>query len=415
MFTAFSIILSLSALFSFINHKLLKLPVTIGLMVLALLTSSVILLTEDTFPGAYQFFSQVVLDIDFKTMLLDIMLSFLLFAGAMHVNIRALERQALPVMLFATIGVLLSTFIVGGLTYLSSSVVGLPLPFLHCLVFGALISPTDPVAVLAILKDTNVSEHLTLKIEGESLFNDGIGVVVFLSVSGFATMIGGEQHSIQQIGQLFLLEAVGGLSYGVVLGWVGWLLLRSIDDDPKIGVLITLAVVMGGYALTDLLHVSGPLAMVVAGLLIGNRINTDQFSRQAEHLLETFWEMLDNIMNGVLFVLIGLVILTLEYQSIYLLLGLLSIPIVLIARFLAVGIPFSLLKHAEHKAWKTVSILTWGGLRGGISVALALSLELTDDSKAAITFITYTVVIFSIIIQGLTIGKLVKKLSFKNS
>ena len=415
MFTSFSIILSLSALYGYLNKKWLKLPTTIGLMILALITAVLILLSENFSKGTYVFFCQLMLDVDFKTILLDIMLSFLLFAGAMHVNIKELEKETLPVVLFATLGVLISTFLVGALTYVAATGLGLGIPFIYCLLFGALISPTDPIAVLSILNDAHVSKSLELKIEGESLFNDGIGVVVFVAILSLATAMGGEEFGALEIGELFLEEAVGGLVYGLVLGFIGWQLLRSIEEDPKTCVLITLAVVTGGYALASLIHVSGPLAMVVAGLFIGNKINSVEFADQAEGLIETFWEMLDEILNGVLFVLIGLVIFTLDYQLSYLLLGILSIPIVLLSRIISVGLPYSLLRHTENAPWKTVSILSWGGLRGGISVALALSLGEEIPYRDAILFITYTVVIFSIIAQGLTIGKLVKYLKLSNN
>jgi CPA1 family monovalent cation:H+ antiporter len=411
MFTSFSIIVSLSAIFSYINHKWLRLPTTIGLMILSLVTALGIILSENFSEDAYLFFCQLILDIDFKTVLLDVMLSFLLFAGAMHVNIQDLKKQTRPVLLFASLGVIISTFVVGGLTFLAARALQMDIPFIYCLLFGALISPTDPIAVLAILKNSNVSKSLELKIEGESLFNDGIGVVVFVAIYSLATVMGEEPFGAVEIGELFLEEAVGGLVYGLVLGFIGYRLLRSVDDAPQVGLVITLAVVMGGYALASLLHVSGPLAMVVAGLFIGNKINQAEFSDDSEEALENFWEMLDDILNGVLFVLIGLVIFTLNYQTNYLVLGLISIPLVLFARIMSVGIPYALLKHSEHAPWKTVAILSWGGLRGGISVALALSLGDSIPDKDAIVFITYTVVVFSIIVQGLTIGKLVKRIN----
>jgi CPA1 family monovalent cation:H+ antiporter len=411
MFTSFSIIVSLSAIFSYINHKWLRLPTTIGLMILSLVTALGIILSENFSEDAYLFFCKLILDIDFKSVLLDVMLSFLLFAGAMHVNIQDLKKQTRPVLLFASLGVIISTFVVGGLTFLAAGALQIDIPFIYCLLFGALISPTDPIAVLAILKNANVSKSLELKIEGESLFNDGIGVVVFVAIYSLATVMGEEPFGAVEIGELFLEEAVGGLVYGLVLGFIGYRLLRSVDDAPQVGLVITLAVVMGGYALASLLHVSGPLAMVVAGLFIGNKINQAEFSDDSEEALENFWEMLDDILNGVLFVLIGLVIFTLNYQTNYLVLGLISIPLVLFARIMSVGIPYALLKHSEHAPWKTVAILSWGGLRGGISVALALSLGDSIPDKDAIVFITYTVVVFSIIVQGLTIGKLVKRIN----
>ena len=410
MFHSFTFILTLAALFSIINHKWLKLPATIGLMVLALVGAVIIISMENFVPGAYQFICQVVIDIDFKTILLDVMLSILLFAGAMHVKLGELDKEKIPVMLFATVGVLISTFLVGSLLYGASMIVGFQLPFLHCLLFGALISPTDPIAVISILKEAKVSKQLELKIEGESLFNDGVGVVVFTSIL-LLTGMGMEETYFgpAEIVKLFAEEALGGLAFGLLLGYLGWYLLKSIQNDPKICVLLTLAIVTGGYTLAALIHVSGPLAMVVAGLIIGNKIAQSNFDDQSEHILETIWEMLDEVLNAVLFVLIGLVMYTLQFESVYLILGLMAIPIVLLARFISVGIPFSLLKHQENEPVKTITMLSWGGLRGGISVALALTLS-ADLSGDALLFITYVVVLFSILVQGLTIRNLVQRL-----
>ncbi len=411
MFASFTLILSMSALFSYINHKFLKLPTTIGLMLLALITAVFFLAIEGLAPDAYSFFCQIVLDIDFKTVLLDVMLSMLLFAGAMHVNIKDLQKETRAVVLFSTLGVLISTFLVGGGIFLASQLVGVELPFIYALLFRALISPTDPIAVLAILKAAGVQKSLELKIEGESLFNDGIGVVVFITILGLAMPMETGEFGVGEILQLFAEEAIGGLVYGLVLGYLGWQLLKTIDDDPKIDVLITLALALGGYSLASILHVSGPLAMEAAGLLVGNRVNSSEFSQKSENFLETFWDMLDDILNGILFVLIGLVIFTLQFEWNYFLLGLLAIPIVLLARFISVGIPFSLLKESQNSWIKPVGLLTWGGLRGGISVALALSLSEAVMAREAIIFITYSVVVFSILVQGLTLKALVKWIS----
>ena len=410
MFHSFTFILTLAALLSVINYKWLKLPTTIGLMILALFGAIIIIGLESIVPGAYTFICQVVLDIDFKTILLDVMLSMLLFAGAMHVNLKDLNEERLPVLLFATLGVVISTFLVGGLVFGAGMLIGLNMPFIHCLLFGALISPTDPIAVISILKEANVSKSLELKIEGESLFNDGVGVVVFTSILLLTGMGMEEEHfGPSEIIKLFAEEALGGIVFGLVLGYLGWWLLKSVQDDAKVCTLVTLAIVMGGYTFASLIHVSGPLAMVVAGLIIGNKIAAANFKDETEHLLENIWEMLDDVLNAVLFVLIGLVIYTLKFEISYLILGLLAIPIVLLARFISVGLPFSLLKHKGTEPSKTIAILTWGGLRGGISVALALSLspELSGD---ALLFITYVVVLFSIVVQGLTIKKLVARL-----
>ena len=411
MLQSFSIIFSIAAFFSFINYKWLKLPATIGLMAMSLVTIVLIWLSKSIFPDFYIFFCDIVTNSDFKTLLFDGILSFLLFAGALHVNIDELAKEKWSVALFATLGVLISTGIVGGITFYVAQWIGVELSFLNALLFGALISPTDPIAVLAILKKTSIAKNLQTKIEGESLFNDGIGVVVFsgillLSGSGIST----EEGSIGlEIGTLFLEEAVGGIVYGAVLGFIGYTCIKSIHENPQLAVMISLAIAMGGYSIASLLHVSGPLAMVVSGIIIGNKINIASNKGTTRKLLNDIWEILDDVLNGVLFVLIGLSIHLLKFELDYLLLGVLAIGIVLIARFLSVLLPYSLLKHSEKTPLKTVTILTWGGLRGGISIAMELSL--TDNpASEVILYITYSVVLFSILAQGLSIGTLVKKI-----
>jgi len=393
MFESFSIVFTISALFSYINYKWLKLPTTIGLMILSLILIIPITLSKTIFPEFYTFFCNIIVNADFKTLLLNGILSFLLFAGALHVNLAALTKEKKSIFLFATLGVLISTCIVGGLTFFGAQLIGLELPFLHALLFGALISPTDPIAVMAILKEANIAESLGIKIEGESLFNDGIGVVVFSGILLIAAATG--EHSNTEIGTeigvLFLEEAVGGLFYGLVIGFLGLKCIQSLKDNPQLAVMITLAVVMGG----------------TAG--IGNKIHLNEDKNPVQKAISSFWEILDDVFNGILFVLIGLAIHLLNFNTGYIVLGILAILIVLLARFISVLLPYSLLKHEEKKPIKTVAILTWGGLRGGISIALALSLskELSGD---LILHITYVIVLFSIIVQGLSIGRFVKKL-----
>lgn len=411
MLQSFSIIFSIAALFSFINYKWLKLPATIGLMLMSLVSIILITLSEGIFPNFYLFFCDIVRATDFKTLLLDGILSFLLFAGALHVNIGELAKEKKSVLLFATLGVLISTFLIGGLTYGAALLLGVPLPFMHALLFGALISPTDPIAVMAILKKANIAKSLGIKIEGESLFNDGIGVVVF---SGLLIAVGMGEHQVEggigyEIGKLFLEEAVGGLLYGAALGFIGYFSIKSVEENPQLAVMISLAIVMGGYAITELIHVSGPLAMVVAGIIMGNKLNVETNKGETRKLLNGIWEVLDDVFNGILFVLIGLSIHLLTFDIDYLYLGVLAIVIVLFSRFISVFLPYSLLKHTEKSPLKTVTILTWGGLRGGISIALALSLT-NNPSSEIILYITYVVVLFSIIVQGLSIGKLAKKI-----
>jgi CPA1 family monovalent cation:H+ antiporter len=394
-----------------VNYKWLKLPATIGLMLMSLATIIVITVSKGIFPEFYLFFCDIVTGSDFKTLLFDGILSFLLFAGALHVNIEDLEKEKWSILLFATLSVLISTFIVGGLTFGASKLIGIELPFIHALLFGALISPTDPIAVMAILKKANISKSLGIKIEGESLFNDGIGVVVFSGILIVAGIDGYQnENSVgMEIGKLFLEEAVGGIVYGLLLGFIGYSCIKTIKDNPQLAVMISLAIVVGGYAIASMIHVSGPLAMVVSGIVIGNKVNIASNKGATRKLLNDIWEILDDVFNGILFVLIGLSIHLLKFDMDYLTLGLLAIFIVLITRFVSVLLPYSLLKHKENTPLKTVSILTWGGLRGGISVALALSL--TDNtSSEIILYMTYTIVLFSIIVQGLSIGALVKKI-----
>lgn len=411
MLQSFSIIFSIAAFFSFINYKWLKLPATIGLMAMSLVTIVLIWLSKSILPDFYIFFCDIVTNSDFKTLLFDGILSFLLFAGALHVNIDELAKEKWFVALFATLGVLISTGIVGGITFYVAQWIGVELSFLNALLFGALISPTDPIAVLAILKKTSIAKNLQTKIEGESLFNDGIGVVVFsgiLLLSGAG--ISPEESSVGvEVGKLFLEEAVGGIVYGAVLGFIGYTCIKSIHENPQLAVMISLAIAMGGYSIASLLHVSGPLAMVVSGIIIGNKINIASNKGTTRKLLNDIWEILDDVLNGVLFVLIGLSIHLLKFELDYLLLGVLAIGIVLIARFLSVLLPYSLLKHSEKTPLKTVTILTWGGLRGGISIAMALSLA-DNPASEVILYITYCVVLFSILAQGLSIGSLVKKI-----
>jgi len=402
-----TVLIVLAAVFGYINVRLLKLPVTIGLMVVSILFSILAFVLGQWYPDIHLFEEQFVAQIDFRRLLMDGMLSFLLFAGALHVDFNELKKQGLSIILFATVGVFLSTCIVGGLTYVVAGLFGLTIPFIYCLLFGALIAPTDPIAVLGILKQAGVPKRIETMIAGESLFNDGIGVVVFLTVFNLAQAGLGELDAAE-VGILFLEEVGGGIALGFGLGFMAYYLMRTIENY-EIEVLITLATVMGGYLLASKLHFSGPLAMVVAGLIMGNdRLRQRSMSPETELYVDKFWELLDVLLNAVLFVLIGLEIVLIRFDDPYILAGLVAIPIVLLARFLALGIPIQLLKgRMEHFPYMT-RILTWGGLRGGISIALALSLT-TDMPRDFILTATYIVVVFSIVVQGLTLGPLVKR------
>jgi len=409
LFSIATVLIVLSALFGYLNVRFLKLPDTIGMMIIAILFTLGIIVIGQANEVWYNGAKSIVGSIDFKTVLLDIMLGFLLFAGAMHTNFDQLKVQRWPIMLFATFGVLLSTFLIGGLTFLLLDVMGISVKFIECLLFGALISPTDPIAVLGILKKAGVPKKLETKIVGESLFNDGVGVVVFLTI---LTIAGGSGHGsadAQGIIKLFGQEVLGGLAMGGILGYIAFRLLKSIDDyDTE--VIITLATVMGGYLLAQQLHLSAPLAMVVAGLIVGNdTVRDTSMSEITELYLDKFWELIDVLLNAVLFVLIGLELIILTLKGNYILAGVLAIPIALACRYVALFAPIRLFKEKLEFVPHTNTIMTWGGLRGGISIALALSLPESMNRDLFVTM-TYVVVVFSIIVQGLTIGGLTKRL-----
>lgn len=401
------ILIVLAALFGYINVRFLKLPNTIGLMVISILFSLGLMAVGSRFSPLAEWEIELVSQIDFPSLLMDAMLSFLLFAGALHIDFQQLKAQRLAIILFATIGVLLSTFMIGGLVYGMLHLIGLGQPFIYCLLFGALISPTDPIAVLGILKQAGVPHQLEAKIAGESLFNDGIGVVVFITIFGIAAG-GGHGAGIGEIALLFAEEVGGGILLGLVLGLGAYYLMKTIDNY-EVEVLITLALVMGGYFLASKLHFSGPLAMVVAGLMIGHdRFRTSSMSEMTERYVDQFWELLDVLLNAVLFVLIGLEIVILPFNSSFMLAGLIAIPIVLLCRYVALSLPIKLLERQLNFIPKTNVIMTWGGLRGGISIALALSLT-AEMPRDLLLMMTYIVVVFSIVVQGLTVGKLVKR------
>ncbi len=406
IFDTAAILITLAALFSYVNHRFLRIPTTIGIMMISLVLSlGLLLLNALGWTVPEQQAERLVGGIDFHETLMEGMLSFLLFAGALHINLDDLRQQKWVVLSLATVGVVLSTFIVGALAWLIFNGLGIDMPWLYCLLFGALISPTDPIAVMGILKTAGAAKSLEIKIAGESLFNDGIGVVVFLVILGLVQGI--SEPTIAGIGGLLLQEAGGGIVFGLVIGLVVFSLLRSIDNY-QVEVLLTLALVMGGYAAAHALHISGPIAMVVAGLVIGNHGRVLAMSDTTREHLDNFWELMDEILNAVLFVLIGLEVLLLSFRGEYLLAILAVIPAVLAARYVSVGLPVMLMRRFREFSPRVVEILTWGGLRGGISVALALSLPASPERDAILTT-TYAVVVFSIIVQGLTIGKLVKQ------
>jgi CPA1 family monovalent cation:H+ antiporter len=341
--------------------------------------------------------------------LLDVLLGFLLFAGALHTNFQQLKVQRYPILIFATVGVLLSTFLVGTFTYYVLMGIGYPVAYLYCLLFGALISPTDPIAVLGILKQAGVPKILETKIVGESLFNDGVGVVIFLTLYQIAKA-GPEHIEVVEIMELFGVEVIGGIALGLVLGWIGFRLMKSIDDYD-IEVLITLALVMGGFLVAHKFHLSGPLAMVVAGLIVGNdTVRSSAMSEITEQYVDKFWEIVDLLLNAILFVMIGFEILVLHYESWYMLAAFILIPLILLSRFISLLGPIEIFKRKLEFVPRTNLIMTWGGLRGGISIALALSLTPVMQ-RDLFLMITYVIVFFSIVVQGLTVGRVVKRLS----
>jgi len=406
MLQSFSLVFGLAAILSLINYKWLKLPYTIGVMLLSILAVGLLYLIKPIVPDFFQQFCNVVVAADFENLLFDGLLGFLLFAGALHINIRDLAKERWSVFLFATLGVFLSTFLIGGGIKLLSMFFEVNMPLIYCLLFGALISPTDPIAVLAILKEANVAKSLQLKIEGESLFNDGVGVVVFSGLLLFLPTVGehsGETSIASEIGLLFLEEVIGGLIYGAILGYIGYRLIKTVFDNPQLAVLISLSIVMTGTAIAHILHVSAPLAMVVCGLVIGNSLDINHEKESAaKHLLNEVWEVLDQVLNGILFVLIGLMLHLIIFDWSFFMMGIIAIGLVLLVRYVTTYATYSLLKHTETKPRDTVMILTWGGLRGGISIALALSLGAAPLGDGII-LMTYIIVLFSIIVQGLSL------------
>ena len=401
-----AILVSLTALLAYANHRTLKLPTTIGVMLIALLLSLALIVAGELGSGVEIWAERIVARIDFNQALMHGMLSFLLFAGALHVDLNDLARQKIVIGVLATVGVVFSTFVVGTAMYVLLPLAGFAPPYIWCLVFGALISPTDPIAVLGILKRAAVPKSLEVKVAGESLFNDGVGVVVFLVLLDIATKEAGVSASA--IAGLFAVEALGGVLLGLGLGTLVYWMLKSVENY-QVEVLLTLALVMGGYALATALHTSGPIAIVVAGLFIGNQGRRFAMSDSTREHLDTFWELVDEILNAVLFVLLGLEILVLSFRGEYLVAGLLAIPVVLLARWMSVGLPVRLMRRFRSFTPGAITVMTWGGLRGGISVALALSLPVAEPARELFIAITYVVVVFSILVQGLSVGAVVKR------
>lgn len=405
LYYSFSILIVLASLFSYWNIRYLKLPATIGVMVIAMFVSVILVIFGDSYlSDELVALKTLMMDINFTEVLMGAMLNFLLFAGAVHINISDLREQRWPVITFASVSVVISTFVVGSLMYYILPLLGIEMPFIYCLLFGALISPTDPIAVLSILQKAKVSKSLETKVAGESLFNDGIAVVVFIIILQMAQ---GEDFelSVWNVSKLILLEAGGGMLLGIVLGLTAAYALKKIDDY-KVSVLVTLSVVMGGYLIANSFHLSGPLAMVASGLYIGNfDKKATKMSEQTKDYLHKFWELIDEIMNALLFLLMGFELLIITTLDEYWMGGVIAIVVVLLARFVSIYLPTKIIPFRKKFNSETIKILVWGGLRGGVSIALALSMA-AGPFKEIIVSITYIVVVFSIVVQGLTIGKL---------
>lgn len=401
LYYSFSALIVLASIFSYLNYRFLKLPSTIGIMVIAIVVSIFLVsFGETVLPKTYGHLHNLMTSIDFTEVLMGAMLNFLLFAGGIHINLDDLKEQFRPVVIFSTVGVLISTFVVGFGMFYILPFLGVHLPFIYCLLFGALISPTDPVAVLSILKQANVSKSLETKVAGESLFNDGMAVVVFSVVLQLAI---GEKVDLglESIGLLLLKEAGGGLLLGIILGWVTSRLMREVDDYI-ISVLVTLSVVMGGYLIARQMHISGPLTMVAAGLFMGNFSVKFKMKSITQDYLIKFWELIDEILNAVLFLFIGFELLMIKDLRNFVVPGLVAIVIVLLARVVSIWGPTKFMKRTFSP--QTVKVLVWGGIRGGVSIALAMSVPKSEYSEIILS-ITYFVVVFSIIVQGLTIAK----------
>ncbi len=407
VFDVAAILITLAAALSWLNHKFLKLPSTVGLALMGAVASLLVLAVDAATPSL--FLGKAIRDflsgIDFETALMQGMLSFLLFAGALHVDIGDLKRHGLQVSILSTVGVVASTLIVGFGFYWVASLAGFDVPLVWCLVFGALISPTDPVAVLGAMKGSTTPRGLQATIAGESLFNDGVGVVIFSIILGAAAKGGG--LSIADAGWLFLVEAAGGAVLGLAVGWIGYAAMKAIDDYP-VELLVTLAMVMGGYSLAQNLHVSGPVAMAVAGLLIGNRGVAYAMSDTTRDHVIKFWGLVDEVLNAVLFLLIGLEGIVLLGTPQLLVVAVAAIPLVMLARAGSVGAPLLFWRRSLPFA-SAMPLLVWGGLRGGISIAMALSLP-SGAIKDILVTATYVVVLFSVLVQGATIGRVIDSL-----
>ncbi len=408
LYYTFSVLIVLASFFAYLNLRFLKLPGTIGIMIIAMFVSlGIRFLGQSIFPDTTNHFFTLIQEFDFNEILMGAMLNFLLFAGALHVNISDLKDQKWAIATYSTISVVLSALIISALLYYIAPLFGINIPYIYCLLFGTLISPTDPIVVLGILKQAKVPKHIETKITGESLFNDGVAVVMFAVVLKLATDVNFDA-TFGSVSLLFFTEAVGGIVLGGLLGLTASKVMKQIDDY-KVSVLITLSIVMGGFLIAKGLHVSSPLAMVIAGLIIGNFGKSVDMSEQTRDYLGKFWELIDEIMNAILFLFIGFELLLLPNISEQLVLGVVAIFIVLFSRMLSILIPVKSILRTNTYSRGSLIVMVWGGIRGGVSIALVLSMP-AGEWKDLFLEITYIVVLFSIVVQGLTVGKLANKL-----
>lgn len=406
-FTLITTLVIISALFSYLNLRFIKLPGTIGILTVAILVSVFLLLAGKLIPGLTDFFISVSRNIDFSKAVLDVMLGFLLFAGSLHFDLRKLRENRRPVITLSTVGVILSTFIFGALFYGIAHVFHHNIPLIYCFVFGALISPTDPIAVASILKQSKIPSRLQTIIGGESLFNDGVGIVLFVTISEIAEQAD-KKFTFHDTGLLFLQEVGGGIALGLSLAFICVKLIRKIDDFQTM-MLLTLSLVMGISVIAAIFQLSAPLAVVTAGLYVGNQTLTMPGAENQESILQKVWGLLDEILNTILFVLIGMQLVTMPFLKSYWLTGITAFVAIVFARLISISLPILFLRRKLRVKSSSIFILTWAGLRGGISIALALSLP-DSEYKEVILAGSYFIVILSILGQGLTLNKVSKKL-----
>jgi monovalent cation:H+ antiporter, CPA1 family len=400
----FGALIIITTIFTYINHQFVKLPAPIAVTIFSLITSIVLLIIKSVFPQLTTSIQESVDAVDFKFLVMDVLLGFLLFAGSFKLNFAELKKEAKPILSLSVISTLISTFVVGYLIYFFLRFINYPIPLIYCLLFGSLISPTDPLAALSILRKAGIPKSFELKVTGESLLNDGIAIVIFTTIYEVASS--SQSFSFLHTVLLFLREAGGGFLFGLTIGYGGFFLLKTIDNY-KVEILITVVIAMAGYALANMLHVSGPLAMVVAGLLTGGQRKKQIMTNESEKFVTIFWDITDDFLNVILFLLIGFEMLVIHLHTSIIYIAAVAIVILLFARFISVLLPVALLRKQFEK--HAIAMLTWGGLRGALSIALALTLPI-KMYRNEILAITYFIAVFSIVVQGLTIGRLARKL-----